>query len=84
MTSLTSLKNIGPKSARWLQAVGIHTAENLDEIGVVEAYRRVKDAFPGQVSLNMLWALQGAVLNIPYTEIPEGLKEKLKAEVGEE
>ncbi len=84
MTSLTSLKNIGETSAAWLESVGIASAEDLHTLGVVEAYRRVKTAFPERVTLNMLYALQGALLDLHWKELPPEIKTTLLQEVGEE
>lgn len=81
MTPIHKLPNIGPKSAQWLEAVGIKTEEDLEELGAVEAYRRVKARYPGRVSLNLLWALQGALLDLPWNELPPEMKEKLKRQV---
>lgn len=81
MTSIRKLPNIGPTSAQWLEAVGIKSAEDLEALGAVEAYRRVKAAFPEKVSLNMLWGLQAALLDLPWNELPPDMKEKLKREV---
>lgn len=83
MASLISLRNIGPKSAQWLKAVGIQTAEDLSDIGAAEAYLRTKAAFPDKVSLNMLYALQGALLDLPWNELPPDLALKLRSEAGE-
>lgn len=46
MTPIHKVLNIGPKSAQWLEAVGIQTEADLEALGAVEAYRRVKAAFP--------------------------------------
>jgi DNA transformation protein len=81
MTPIHKALNIGPKSAQWLEAVGIQTEADLEALGAVEAYRRVKAAFPGRVSLNLLWGLQGALLDLPWNELPPEMKEKLKREV---
>ena len=83
MASLTTLRNIGTRSAQWLDSVGIHTPEDLYDVGVVDTYLRVKTAYPEQVSLNMLFALQGAVLDLPWNELPVELKEDLRRQVGE-
>ena len=40
---LEALKNIGPVSAKWLQTAGISSREELEKVGVVEAFRRVED-----------------------------------------
>jgi hypothetical protein len=84
MRPLTSLKNIGQKSARWLKLVGITSAEDLYEIGAVDAYLRAKNAFPGRVSLNLLYALQGALLDIHWSDLPPSMREKLREEAGVE
>jgi DNA transformation protein and related proteins len=57
---IASLANLGPRSAAMLAAVGITTLAQLRELGAVAAYVKVKRA--GQpVSLNLLWALEGAL-----------------------
>jgi DNA transformation protein and related proteins len=77
MTPITSLMNLGAKTASWLAAVGIHTAEDLERVGVVEAYCAVKKLYPERANLNLLYALQGAVLGIPWALLPEAMKEEL-------
>lgn len=83
MSDLTSLRNIGPKSAAWLESVSIKSTDELFNIGVEQAYRRVRSAYPDQVSLNMLYALQGALLDIPWNELPEDMKSRLREAVSE-
>jgi len=78
---LTSLKNIGPQSALWLAHVGIQHQADLEQIGAVEAYLRVKHAFPDRVSLNLLYALQALLLNVRWNELPAELKAELRAQV---
>lgn len=77
------MKNIGPKSSQWLASIGIHTVEDVASLGVVETYKRVKKAYPDKVTLNMLWGLQAALLDIPWNELPSDIKEELKRQVGE-
>ena len=77
------MRNIGSNSARWLESVGICSPEELFDLGPVEAYKRVKSAYPQEVSLNMLYALQGAIMDLPWNEIPPDIKEKLKCEATE-
>ena len=81
MTSLTSLRNIGARSAQWLDSVNIRTPQDLYDVGAVDAYLRVKTAYPDQVSLNMLYALQGAILDIPWNELPLEMKDDLRRQV---
>jgi len=72
------MKNIGSKSSEWLASIGVHTLDDVANLGVVETYKRVKAAYPEKVTLNMLWGLQAALLEIPWTELPPDIKEELK------
>ncbi|HET9908652.1 MAG TPA: TfoX/Sxy family protein [Anaerolineales bacterium] len=75
------MKNMGPKSSEWLASVGIHTLDDVAKLGVVEAYKRVKAAYPEKVTLNMLWGLQAALLGLPWNELPSDIKEELRRQV---
>ena len=75
--------NIGPKSREWLASIGIHNMDDVVQIGVVETYKRVKAAYPEKVSLNLLYGLQAALLDLPWTELPPDIKEELKRQAEE-
>lgn len=75
--------NLGPKSREWMAAVGVHTGADLAAIGAVEAYRRAKAAFPDRVSLNLLYALEGALLGMRWDELPAEIKADLKRQFEE-
>ena len=77
------MKNLGPKSSEWLASVGIHTLEDVAKIGVVETYKLVKAAYPEKVSLNMLYGLQAALMDINWKDLPPDIKESLKKQVEE-
>lgn len=51
---------LGPASWRMLRAAGIPDAANLRQLGAVAAYAQVKRSGQG-ASLNLLWALEGAL-----------------------
>lgn len=54
------LPGLGPKSLAMLTAAGIHGLADLERLGAVRAYLRGKAA--GQnASLNLLWAIEGAL-----------------------
>jgi DNA transformation protein and related proteins len=72
------MKNIGEKSAGWMIEVGVDSPAALRRIGAVETYVRMKTAYPRHISLCALWALQGALLDIPYMKMPKELKDELK------
>lgn len=59
------LPNLGPKSQAMLLAAGISTMDELRRLGAVAAYARVK-AGGGNTSLNLLWALEGALSGLPW------------------
>lgn len=75
------MRNIGPKSSEWLASVGIYSLDDVADIGVVETYLRVKSAYPDKVSLNLLYGLQAALLDIPWNELPPDIKAELKYQV---
>lgn len=56
---IADLPNFGPKSQQMLEQASIHTVEQLRELGAVRAYVQVKRV--GTVSLNLLWAMEGAL-----------------------
>jgi len=64
------LRNIGPKSAAWLRQVGLHSRADLEAAGAVDAFMRVKRA-GFKPSLNLLYALEGALLDCHWQEVPE-------------
>ena len=76
---LIRLKNIGPASVRQLRDVGIEDEAALRKLGAIAAYRRLKHAFPREVSVVMLYALEGALRGCHWNRLPPGVKEKLQA-----
>lgn len=68
MDEITQLPGLGPKSADMLRRAGIDSARQLRELGSVRAYILVRDAgIP--VSLNLLWALEGALCGEHWQEV---------------
>ena len=70
------LRNIGPKSAAWLRQVGLRSREDLEAVGAVEAFMRVKRA-GFKPSLNLLYALEGALLDCHWQDVPEARRSEL-------
>ncbi|MBU1215400.1 MAG: TfoX/Sxy family protein [Gammaproteobacteria bacterium] len=67
MTSISDLPNFGPKSQQMLAQAGIHTVEQLRQLGAVRAYLQVKRS--GNASLNLLWAMEGALKGRHWQEV---------------
>ena len=78
--STAQLRNIGPKSAAWLRQVGLRSAEDLVAVGAVQAFIKVKRA-GFKPSLNMLYALEGALLDCHWHDVPEPRRAQLLAEL---
>ena len=78
---LVKMKNLGEKSADMLIAIGITTPQQIEALGAVEVYRRLRTQH--NVTRMMLWALQGALMDLPYTQLPDDIKQDLLDELGE-
>lgn len=74
---LSKLPNIGKVLEAQLHEAGIFTPEQLREIGGKEAFIRVRLNDSG-ACLHMLYALEGAVEGIRYTQLPEESRQDLK------
>jgi hypothetical protein len=72
------IRNVGPKSAAWLRQVGVRTQEDLVRLGAVEAFMKVKRA-GFRPSLNLLYALEGALADCHWADLPEERKAALLA-----
>lgn len=77
---LQELKNLGKTSAQWLHAVGIHNAADLRRHGAVSAYQAVR-ARGFSASRVLLYAIEGALLNVHWNQLSPGLKETLNQQV---
>ncbi len=65
---LADLPNLGPRSNAMLAKAGIETRARLENLGAVGAYLRVKQVWKG-ASLNLLWALEGAITGRPWQDV---------------
>lgn len=74
------LRNIGPKSAAWLRQVGLRTREDLLAIGAAEAFVKVRRA-GFKPSLNLLYALEGALLDCHWQDVPGTRRDELTRSV---
>jgi hypothetical protein len=74
------IRNVGPKSAAWLRQVGVRTQDDLNRLGPVEAFMKVKRA-GFRPSLNLLYALAGAIEDCHWADLPDERKKALVAAV---
>ena len=74
------LRNVGGKSAAWLRQVGIRTREDLESVGAIAAFIKVKKA-GFKPSLNLLYALAGALEDCHWQQLGSERREQLQAEL---
>ena len=77
--NLSELKNLGAASVNILHAVGVNSYEELQEVGSVGVYKRIKSRGI-HVSKVMLYALQGALMDKHWNDLDPDLKKKLVQE----
>lgn len=76
-TPVEDLKNLGKKSARMLNEIGIYTRRDLQNAGVTMAYKILQHRFPG-VSILFLYSMYGALEGCHWNHLPPGVKETLR------
>ena len=81
-TRISDLPNLGSKSQQMLAQAGICTVEQLCELGAVRAYLQVKRS-GGNISLNLLWALEGALSGRHWQEVAKHDRLSLLLELDE-
>ena len=76
-------KNIGATIEKCLNEIGIFTLADLAEMTSVEAFKRIRENYPGKTIpvCYYLYSLEGALLDLHWNDIPSELKEELKARI---
>jgi DNA transformation protein and related proteins len=75
------LANLGPQTARWLEEVGIQTRADLERAGSVRVFKKLRAA-GFEPSLEVVWALEGALLDVRGDRLPAEVRERLRRQVG--
>lgn len=78
-SELLKLKNLGIASVNILHSIGIRSYEDLHRIGPVEAFISIRRRGIN-VSRVLLYALQGALLDVHWNELDADLKASLVSE----
>jgi DNA transformation protein len=77
MDELTDLPNVGKVLERKLKQCGITTPEELRNAGSKNTFLRLK-AFDDTACFSMLQAIEGAIQNVRWHDLPEKSKHDLK------
>ena len=74
------LRNVGPKLAAKLVEAGIDTPEKLRRIGAKKAFEKMFPAgdFYGDFNAAYLYALEGAIRDCDWLDIPEKIKQEYR------
>jgi DNA transformation protein len=78
---LARMRNLGPISAARLRAVGIDSPDELRRVGAVEAYLKLRESHPFEISVVFLYALHGAVTDTDWRQLSESTRARLRREV---
>jgi len=78
---LRDLKGLGPASEEMLQSIDIKTPKDLEELGAVRAFIKLKSASKMKPSLNMLYAMVGALEDKHWIDIATTEKGRLIMEI---
>lgn len=76
-SELSSLLNIGKVTERWLNGIGVYDEEGLRRMGAVKAYHLIRASETG-ATLNLLYALQGAITGTHWNDLAPPIKEMLR------
>jgi DNA transformation protein len=77
---LQQMKNLGKTSVQWLHAAGIHNEADLRRLGAIHAYRAVKTR-GFRTSKVLLYAIEGALLDQHWCDLPLEVKASLNEQV---
>ncbi|MGZ8253114.1 MAG: TfoX/Sxy family protein [Methylophilaceae bacterium] len=73
---IEQLHNLGPTSTAWMKQAGINTVAELSALGAVAAFLQV-EALGIKPSLNLLYALEGAITGKHWLEVKRHSKTAL-------
>ena len=81
---LTKLRNIGATVTKRLNEIGIFNRADLERIGTVFAYHKMKQSNPEATlpRCYYLHSLEGALRDVHWNDLPQPLKQKLSSEAG--
>ncbi|MCF8261905.1 MAG: TfoX/Sxy family protein [Melioribacteraceae bacterium] len=80
-SEICDLKNLGPTSEKMLNSIDIYTLADIKEAGPVVICQMLK-GFGFNVNIMMAYALQGAIMDLHWKDIPKEIKEQLRSDLG--
>lgn len=74
---MKDLPNLRLATERMLKKAGIDSVEQLEAEGALNAYKAIQDTHASTVSLELLWALEGAIKGTHWSVVPQSRREEL-------
>jgi len=81
VSEIAGLKNLGRQTEVWLNGIGIFTKADLERIGSVRIFQLLKSE-GRSVSLNLVYAIEGAIIDTDRKKLPKELMTELKRQIG--
>ncbi len=81
MKKLSELKGLGQKTEKYLNEIGIYTKEDLQDLGAIKTFLKLKNECSIKPSLNFLYAMVGALEDKHWTTIARSEKGRLLFEL---
>jgi len=81
-TPISELANLGPKSEAWLNEIGIFSKADIERVGSVGIYRRLR-ARGLPASLNLVYAIEAMLIGEHWTRLSANQKAELRATIRE-
>jgi DNA transformation protein len=77
---LINIKNIGPKMAEKLYNAEIYNIDSMQKVGTEDVYLKIDESggFCGVHNAVYLYAIEGAITDCSWADIPEERKRELK------
>ncbi|ASU22453.1 DNA transformation protein [Vibrio qinghaiensis] len=74
---LKDLPNLRLATERMLKKAGIESVTDLQSKGALEAYKAIQQTHSSSISLELLWALEGAIEGKHWSVIPQSRRDEL-------
>ncbi len=75
---LKDLPNLRLATERMLKKAGIESVDQLEKEGALSAYKAIRDSHNAKVSIELLWALEGAINGTHWSVVPQSRRDELK------
>ncbi|WP_182025710.1 TfoX/Sxy family DNA transformation protein [Vibrio rotiferianus] len=76
-TRLKDLPNLRLATERMLKKAGIDSVTQLEEQGALNAYKAIQETHTASVSIELLWALEGAINGTHWSVVPQSRRDEL-------